>query len=253
MAAMALLMHSLTPASRTRLTTSHLKDFSEATSSKSGVALAKLLLISHKPTDLELQESRLRLKKSLEGLKQGTTQMEMFIAKYMQVYKDLLDVDYTLDDLETRVNFRKALSTAFLEIFDAKTDHILPSTLEECYEHAIFAASVIKARRPALDRIPNHSKPLNAKPSDRSTKPHGKKSTSSQPQGRKVVHSSRDNAAKLLEETSTLNKLSRDGSVEKHWVVLFFILPSANLHVYKLSGPNSYPLPYSRGSIYRVT
>ena len=202
MAAMALLMHNLTPASRTRLTTSHLKDFSEAMSSKSGVALAKLLLVSHKPTDFELQESRLRLKRSFEGLKQGTTQMEMFIAKHMQVYKDLLDVNYTLDDLETRVNFRKALSTAFLEIFDAKTDHILPATLEECYEHATFAASVIRARRPALDRIPNHSaqialsKPLNAKPSDRSTKPHGKKSTSSQPQGRKVVHSSRDNAAK---------------------------------------------------------
>ena len=57
----------------------------------------------------------------------------------------------------------------------------------------------------------------------------------------------------VLEETSTLNKLSRDGSVEKHWVVLLFILPSANLHVYKSSVPNSYPLPYSRGSIYRVT
>ena len=53
-----------------------------------------------------------------------------------------------------------------------------------------------------------------------------------------------------VEETSTLNKLSRDGSVEIHWVVLLFILPSANLHVYKSSDLNSYPLPCSRGSIY---
>ena len=127
-----------------------------AMSGKSGVAMAKLILVSHKPTDFELQKSRLRLKKTFEALKQSFHQIELFIAehKVMQVYKYLLDVDYILDDLETRVNFRKALSTAFLEIFEAKTDHDLPLTLEDCYENVRFAASVIKARRPALDRIP---------------------------------------------------------------------------------------------------
>ena len=150
-----------------------------AMSGKSGVAMAKLILVSHKPTDFELQKSRLRLKKTFEALKQSFHQIELFIAKHkvMQVYKYLLDVDYTLDDLETRVNFRKALSTAFLEIFEAKTDHDLPLTLEDCYENVRFAASVIKARRPALDRIPNHSaqialsKPLNNKPSEKTFKP----------------------------------------------------------------------------------
>ena len=53
-AALALLMHNMTPASRTRLTTSYLEDYSKAMSSKSGVAMAKLLLVSHKPTDFEL-------------------------------------------------------------------------------------------------------------------------------------------------------------------------------------------------------
>ena len=158
-----------------------------AMSGKSGVAMAKLILVSHKPTDFELQKSRLRLKKTFEALKQSFHQIELFIAKHkvMQVYKYLLDVDYTLDDLETRVNFRKALSTAFLEIFEAKTDHDLPLTLEDCYENVRFAASVIKARRPALDRIPNHSaqialnKPLNSKPSGKTFKPSGKKRFSS--------------------------------------------------------------------------
>ena len=39
--------------------------------------------------------------------------MELFIAKHMQVHKDLLDVGYTLDEGEVRVNFRKAISSQF--------------------------------------------------------------------------------------------------------------------------------------------
>ena len=68
--------------------------------------------------------------------------MELFIAKHMQVYKDLLDVGYTLDEGEVRVNFRKAISSQFLEIFDSITDHVLPLTPEGCYEKARFAAEV---------------------------------------------------------------------------------------------------------------
>ena len=71
--------------------------------------------------------------------------MEPFIAKHMQVYKDLLDVGYTLDEGEVRVNFRKAISSQFLDIFDSITDLVLPFTLEGCYEKARFAAEVIKA------------------------------------------------------------------------------------------------------------
>ena len=36
-------------------------------------------------------------------------------------------------------------------------DHFLQLTLDECYEKARFAASVIKASRLTLDRIPSHS------------------------------------------------------------------------------------------------
>ena len=68
MAALALLLANMTQSSKTRLTTSNLADY------KSGVKMAKLLLISHKPTDIELQESRLRLKKSFEALRQGSFQ-----------------------------------------------------------------------------------------------------------------------------------------------------------------------------------
>ena len=110
MAALALLLANMTQSSKTRLTTSHLADYAVAMSSKSGVKLAKLLLISHKPTDIELQESRLKLKKSFEALRQGSFQMELFIAKHMQIHKGLLDVGYSIDDLETRFNFCKALS-----------------------------------------------------------------------------------------------------------------------------------------------
>ena len=110
MAALALLLANMTQSSKTRLTTSHLADYAVAMSSKSGVKMAKLLLISHKPTDIELQESRLKLKKSFEALRQGSFQMELFIAKHMQIHKGLLDVGYSIDDLETRFNFCKALS-----------------------------------------------------------------------------------------------------------------------------------------------
>ena len=124
--------------------------------------------------------------------------MELFIAKYMQVYKYLFDAD----SLETRVNFRKALSPSFLENFGATTDHILPANLEDCFEKARFAATVIKARRPTIDKIPNHSaqlatnKPVSNKPNDRTPKPFRKKYTASQPNERRVVHSSCDNIAK---------------------------------------------------------
>ena len=64
---------------------------------KSGVLMAKLLLVSHEPKDIELQKSRIRLKTSFNLLQQGFHAMELFIAERMQVYKDLLDVGYTLD------------------------------------------------------------------------------------------------------------------------------------------------------------
>ena len=144
MAALALLMGNLTPASRTRLTTTHLAEYTLAMSGKSGVLMAK-----HRAAG----ESY-----SFEVfLQQGSHPMELFIAKHMQVYKDLLDVGYTLDEGEVRVNFRKAISSQFLEIFDSITDHVLPLTLEGCYEKARFAAEVIKARKPTLSRVPNHS------------------------------------------------------------------------------------------------
>ena len=95
------------------------------------------------------------------------------------------------------MNLRKTLSPIFLEIFDAKTDHILPATLEECYDNARFAASVIKARLPALERIQNHSAQVaQTKSNDKTTRSSGKKSSTSQPQGRKVVHSTREPPAK---------------------------------------------------------
>ena len=118
------------------------------------------------------------------------------MAKHMQVYKDPLDVSHALDDLETRVNSRKAFSPSFLGILDASTDRTLPATtLEDCYEKARFAVSVIKARRPALDRIPNHSaqeaegKPLPYSPPDRTTTSSGKTSAGSRPmaQGRPFI------------------------------------------------------------------
>ena len=61
---------------------------------------------------------------------------------------------------------------------------------------------MIKARRPALDRIPNHSaqvaqtKPIVSKSNDKTVRSSGKKSITSQPQGRKVVHSTREPPAK---------------------------------------------------------
>lgn len=78
-------MLELTSASKTRLNTTHL--------------WARLSPVSHQPSDLELQESWIRLKTSFDGLKQESFQMELFIAKHMQVYKDLVDLSYTLDDL----------------------------------------------------------------------------------------------------------------------------------------------------------
>ena len=137
--------------------------------------------------------------------------MELFIAKRMQVYKDLLDVGYTLDEGEVRVNFRKVISSQFLEIFDSITDHVLPLTLEGCYEKARFAAEVIKARKPTLSRVPNHSaqvaetKTQVPKAGDKGGKLSGKKSTGSQPQGRRVVHSSRSH----VQPRSTLSVLLR--------------------------------------------
>ena len=97
MAALALLMANLTPASGIRLITSHLAEFTLEMSVKSGVLMAKLLLVSHEPKDIELQKSRIRLKTSFNLLQQGFHAMELFIAEHMQVYKDLLDVGYTLD------------------------------------------------------------------------------------------------------------------------------------------------------------
>ena len=90
----------------------------------------------------------------------------------------------------------------FLEIFDSIADHVLPLTVEGGYGKARFAAEVNTARKPALSRVPNHSaqvaetKTKAPKAGDKGGKPSGKKSTGSQPQGRRVVHFSRENVGK---------------------------------------------------------
>lgn len=63
--------------------------------------------------------------------------METFVAKHMQLHKDILDVEYTVDDLET--------------------NHALPETLQACYEAATFATNVLRSRKPSIARVANQS------------------------------------------------------------------------------------------------
>ena len=140
-----LAIKNVTPAVIERLTRDHHESFLTASSPASGIALARLLLSSLKPTAHEKHMAQRDLYGQLEGLKQGKdTPMESHLHAFKTCHQRLLDMDYVLDEGAAIGIFVNGLHGRFRTIFETLRLQESVDTLLIAYSHASRAAEQVR-------------------------------------------------------------------------------------------------------------
>ena len=192
-----LIWNNLSTASIDRLTREYLQEYSKTSApNPSGVALFKLLMITHKPTDQAAMLARTEMWNDLVAFKQSRTMaMETYINGFMLLHQKLVDVDYKVDEA--------ALVNVFVNNMNrdkfGSTFHILRMAtpvgdIGTAFKVASHAAEQVRLQKPDLNRVTSHSANYaddkmtktfspRGRPSgsERSTSPRGAKRASTPP------------------------------------------------------------------------
>ena len=153
-------LFALTPASIDRLTRDYLKEYSDASAPHpSGVALFKLLLISHKPSEQSAMLARQEMWSDLTLFKQSRTMaMESYINGFMLLHQKLIDVDYKVDEAAlVSVFVANMHADRFGSIFRILRMASPIADIETAYKVANQAAEQYKLQKPDLSRVTSHS------------------------------------------------------------------------------------------------
>ena len=160
-----LAIKNVTPAVIERLNRDYYEPYLTASSPASGIALAKLLMSSLKPTPHEKHVAQRDLFSQLEGLKQGKdTPMESHLHSFKTCHQRLLDLDYVLDEGAAIGIFVNGMHSKFRTIFETLRLQESVDTLAIAYSHATRAAEQVRK----VSRVPNGRSPT---PSGHSTAP----------------------------------------------------------------------------------